>query len=67
MIVHFVWGAKEVLIAPRPGELIVQSTAKRCFLHALLAQHHGKLLERAEVKKMEIAKPGWIGKGMCVC
>lgn len=28
MIVQFVWRAKEVLIAPRPGELIVQTTAK---------------------------------------
>lgn len=28
VIVHFVWEAKEVLGVPRPGELIVQSTAK---------------------------------------
>lgn len=28
MIVHFVCGAKEVLIAPRPGELLVQSNCR---------------------------------------
>lgn len=66
-IVHFIWGAKKDLIASRPGELSVQSTAKWCFLHALLAWQRGKLLERAEVKKVEIAKPRWTGKGMCVC
>lgn len=64
--VHFVRGAKKVLIAPRPGELIVQSTAKRCFLHTLLAWQCGKLLERAEVKKIEIAKPKWTGESVCV-
>jgi len=44
----------------------VQSSAKAACC-TLLAQQHGGLLEGAEVKKKEYAKPKWAGERVCAC